>query len=166
MPAETYIGTPCAAAGHTLRYVKSKGCVVCELARARAWRAENAEQDKELKRAYYKKHKHRAIAAAAKWRVENPQQTRMHADKKYGRCPQASEAARQAHDGTCAICGVGAPGGRGTWHVDHAHDGTGDVRGLLCHRCNTGIGSLRDSPVIIEKALAYVRRPAAYKRKA
>lgn len=36
---------------------------------------------------------------------------------------------------------------------DHA---TGAVRGLLCHRCNTGIGMLGDTAEGVERALAYL----------
>ena len=39
--------------------------------------------------------------------------------------------------GLCAICKTPDPGGIGeTFHVDHNHE-TGEVRGLLCYRCNT-----------------------------
>lgn len=39
--------------------------------------------------------------------------------------------------------------------IDHDHD-TGEVRGLLCNNCNTGIGMLKDSPAILESAIAYL----------
>ena len=56
----------------------------------------------------------------------------------------------------CAICRTDKPGGRGErWHIDHDHV-TGQVRGLLCHRCNMGIGFFGDDPVIIEAAARYV----------
>lgn len=59
--------------------------------------------------------------------------------------------------GGCAICGSDDPGGRGSFHVDHDHH-TGAIRGLLCHGCNTGLGGLKDSVEILEKAAAYLRR--------
>ena len=40
--------------------------------------------------------------------------------------------------------------------MDHCHE-TNVVRGLLCDCCNMAIGLLRDSPSIIERALAYVK---------
>ncbi len=40
----------------------------------------------------------------------------------------------------CALCGTGTPRGQGSWHVDHCHD-TGKVRGILCHLCNTRLGT-------------------------
>ena len=60
-----------------------------------------------------------------------------------------------AQGGGCAVCGD--PPGRTALHVDHSHD-TGAVRGLLCFRCNSALGNLRDDPAIIASALAYVSR--------
>jgi len=56
----------------------------------------------------------------------------------------------------CAICRTDRPGGRGErWHVDHDHV-SGQVRGLLCHHCNMGIGFFRDDPEVIRAAAVYV----------
>lgn len=40
--------------------------------------------------------------------------------------------------------------------VDHDHK-TGKVRGVLCTRCNTALGSLQDSEDLILKLAAYIR---------
>lgn len=56
----------------------------------------------------------------------------------------------------CAICRTATPGGKGeAWHIDHDH-ATGVVRGLLCHACNTGLGSFRDKPELLLAAIQYV----------
>jgi hypothetical protein len=81
---------------------------------------------------------------------------------KYGMTVESFNAILHAQGGVCAICGTSS-WGNGTGKilefpsVDHDH-ATGAVRGLLCMRCNAGIGSLRDDPVIIEKALNYLMR--------
>jgi hypothetical protein len=66
--------------------------------------------------------------------------------------------------GLCAICKEPETGihnrGKSTVDlslaVDHCHD-TGEVRGLLCHKCNKGIGLLGDSEEGLLKALSYLR---------
>ena len=39
--------------------------------------------------------------------------------------------------------------------VDHCHE-TGDVRGLLCSRCNDGLGKLCDDPEMLRKGIVYL----------
>ena len=63
----------------------------------------------------------------------------------------------EQQDHKCAICGTEQDE---TFHLDHCHS-TGAVRGLLCRACNTGIGNLRDDPVIVAKALAYLNQPTS-----
>lgn len=61
----------------------------------------------------------------------------------------------------CAICGCegGSEDNRGDrLAVDHDHE-TGVVRGLLCHKCNTAIGLLRDDPEVLRRAADYLDRP-------
>lgn len=74
--------------------------------------------------------------------------------RRYGITQQIYNSALERQDGKCALCGVSEPGGKGVWHIDHAHeDGkttqngrfnqTDDptlFRGLLCARCNISIG--------------------------
>lgn len=53
----------------------------------------------------------------------------------------------------CAICG-----GRNSDRdlaVDHNHI-TGEVRGLLCTRCNMGLGYFMDNPRLLASALVYL----------
>ena len=56
--------------------------------------------------------------------------------------------------GVCAICQEPCSTGRNL-AVDHDHK-TGRVRGLLCSRCNSAIGLLRDDPAIAYKAEQYL----------
>ena len=72
--------------------------------------------------------------------------------KKYGLTPlQYEDLAKKG----CAICG-GGPNGRGRFHLDHDHT-TGLFRGLLCHSCNVGIGSLKENLVTLENAIQYIQ---------
>ena len=67
------------------------------------------------------------------------------------------DAMLQAQDGLCAICR--SPTEKERLCVDHDH-ATGAVRGLLCKRCNTGIGYLRDSIELLDSAIQYLKRNA------
>lgn len=62
-----------------------------------------------------------------------------------------------AQGGHCAVCQRKRPGGRGSFHVDHDHV-SGKVRGLLCARCNMGIGQLGDSIEGLRAAISYLER--------
>lgn len=61
----------------------------------------------------------------------------------------------------CVICKATKPGGRGTWHTDHCHT-TGKVRGILCTRCNTGVGFSRESIPILKSMIEYLERHAGF----
>lgn len=47
-------------------------------------------------------------------------------------------------------------------HVDHDHK-TGEVRGILCGRCNPALGAFRDRPELLEAAAQYLRQRAKLK---
>lgn len=79
-----------------------------------------------------------------------------------GRITQAEyEALLAQQGGGCAVCGQPETrkGGRHL-AVDHDHE-TGEIRGLLCMRCNLALGRLRDDPSIWRKALAYLLQAEA-----
>jgi hypothetical protein len=41
--------------------------------------------------------------------------------------------------------------------VDHCHK-TGKVRGLLCRKCNVGIGNFKDNILLLKSAISYLQR--------
>ena len=59
--------------------------------------------------------------------------------------------------GLCAIC-HGSYGDRP--NVDHCHK-TGKIRGVLCSRCNSGIGLFLDSTQLLDAAIRYLDRSQA-----
>lgn len=58
-----------------------------------------------------------------------------------------------AQGGVCKICG--APPGIEALHVDHDH-ATDKVRGLLCRKCNHGLGFFCDDILRLAKAMKYL----------
>lgn len=76
----------------------------------------------------------------------------------YGVTPSVFRAMMRSQHRQCAICRI--PLGMldpKNVHMDHDHV-TGTVRGILCHACNTGIGSLNDSVATLESATRYLKR--------
>lgn len=77
--------------------------------------------------------------------------------KKYGLTVEQYDALWIEQAGTCAICHTRENAkGRGVeLEVDHDH-ATGQVRGLLCRPCNTGLGHFQDSPDQLKSAISYL----------
>ena len=61
------------------------------------------------------------------------------------------ESLREEQQGCCAICQRSV-----ILVVDHCHQGL-FVRGLLCYRCNTGLGLFKDDPRLLAAALVYLQ---------
>lgn len=59
-----------------------------------------------------------------------------------------------AQENVCAICMEAFKDARDT-HIDHDH-ATGDVRGILCGRCNLGLGNYKDDPDLLRLAADYL----------
>ena len=103
----------------------AKRCSPCELALHDKWRRANMDK---------------AAAAAKRWRANNPDRSADHSIKQnYGLPIGSYDKMLAEQGGLCAICRTDKPGGSGKrFSVDHCHD-TGNVRGLLCSKCNIAI---------------------------
>jgi hypothetical protein len=76
--------------------------------------------------------------------------------RKYGITIEQYDEMLKAQGGVCAICRKARPEGR-TLHVDHDHE-TGEVRGLLCFRCNNALGDFEEEYELFQKAADYLDR--------
>lgn len=74
-----------------------------------------------------------------------------HMRTQYGISWADFDARVDAQSGLCLLCGE-APD---RWHIDHDHE-TGQVRGLLCHKCNVALGWFDDSPEKLRRAANYL----------
>lgn len=111
--------------------------------------------------------KAQAAEYARAYRAANPDLYRdKHLRKKWGVSLDWYNQQLAEQGGRCAICKeaesathqkTGLPR---SFAVDHCH-GEGHVRGLLCSKCNTGLGSFRDDPVLLQAAIAYLEKHKA-----
>lgn len=130
-------------------------------ARAARWKAANPERMRELQAAYTEKNREAICAASAAWYLSNKAHASAQARKRrlkgYGLTGAEYLALLASQGGGCAICGAetGVPGKKARLPVDHCHK-TGAVRGLLCLRCNTGLGMFMDDPGMLQIAIRYL----------
>lgn len=75
--------------------------------------------------------------------------------KKYGLTEEGYAGMLHAQVSGCAICGVPENVAGKRLAVDHCH-ATGEVRGLLCSRCNTALGGFQDETSLLKIAAAYL----------
>lgn len=73
--------------------------------------------------------------------------------RKYGLSAAQYAALLARAAGKCELCGTELDGDE---RIDHCHE-TGLVRGILCNRCNLGLGWFEDDPVRLLAAHLYVK---------
>lgn len=81
-----------------------------------------------------------------------------HLSRAYNLTLRAYEDLVEAQEGRCAVCRNEPPAGE-RLHIDHDHH-TREVRGLLCGRCNSALGQMREDPALICELAAYAVRAA------
>lgn len=72
---------------------------------------------------------------------------------KHGITPEQRELILKSQNGKCKICDRILDG---NIHIDH--NPTGEIRGLLCTKCNTGLGYFDDDPTLLERAADYMKQ--------
>lgn len=78
--------------------------------------------------------------------------------KRYGLTPETYRDLIDSQNGLCLICSVSLrelP--QRQVHVDHCHE-TKVVRGVLCTKCNVGIGHFKDQPDRLIRAVEYLSK--------
>ena len=73
----------------------------------------------------------------------------------YGISMKDFDALVEFQNGNCAVCFKPLEVMNRRANIDHDHD-TGEVRGILCTGCNTGIGHLGDNIEGLKRALYYL----------
>jgi hypothetical protein len=81
----------------------------------------------------------------------------LHLLRKYHLTYQEYQKLLKKQHGRCALCGskVSGDGRTSRLFIDHDHK-TGEIRGLLCVTCNSGLGFFRENPDLLRKATEYL----------
>lgn len=99
-------------------------CRKCNAVRTKEWKTNNKDKDLQNRKDFYKKHKTRRKYERIL--------------KVYGLTEDQTNALFDRFEGKCWNSACANP----ATDIDHCHD-TGLVRGVLCRRCNLGLGYLR-----------------------
>lgn len=153
-------------------------CVYCAAAYRLAHREKIAEYNKEYRKAnleklktmqgdYYQKHRDELIpkqiardkSRSGEIQIYNKKRYNNFGwpewiEKTYGITADQWMQMFESQSGVCAICKKECASGKRLC-VDHNHK-TGEIRGLLCRRCNLAIGKFDDDPTIMREAALYL----------
>ncbi len=134
-------------------------CKACTSARRKAWYAENREREIARVVAWQQANPERFAERQRRYREDGRRDYRTeHLRRTFGLTQADYDALLAAQGGGCAIC-EDPPNEKISLHIDHDH-GTGEIRGLLCVRCNNAIALLRESPDVMRRAIRYVSSDA------
>jgi hypothetical protein len=117
---------------------KYKLCKPCNAFASKVWRQKNPEKYREYE------NKRDKITTSDNWRL-----------RRYGISKEEFSSLLTKQNNVCAICKTDTPGRGRNFHVDHNHK-TGKIRGLLCDKCNRGLGYFNDSLDVLKSALGYL----------
>jgi len=152
--------------------VLSGRCRACQRAYSKAWRLANPERykaqmkkfhdlnpDYEKERAKERyKNDPRVKERINKYNRAHPEKRRLlDLRVKYNIDPSTLMDKMNNQLGCCALCEktlVDVNSSK-SYHVDHDHD-TGVVRGLLCARCNSLVGTVENDPEILKRIEEYL----------
>ena len=130
--------------------------------------AERKAYMKEYHAKWYQQNKEKRNAQILEYKKTKPEGwqkaigQKAHFKKRYNITPQEYEAMLEAQNYKCAICNKNAEDNkRGnkiqSLNIDHGHK-TKQVRGLLCHQCNSGLGHFKDNTEFLLKAVDYLHK--------
>jgi len=137
-------------------------CKKCENESSKKYQSENKEKCKEAWARYRIKHREKRLEYCREYRKNNPEKFKEYdkignqkkRQKLYGISPEQFDTLLENQGDRCIVCSTNSPGKKG-WCVDHCHE-TGRIRGILCGKCNMGIGLFDDSTEILKKVISYL----------
>lgn len=136
--------------------------------RGKKWREKNKEYLYKKNYQWKKENKDKVRETRKKWENKNresreiyyqnrkPSQRNGHLLRSYGITSELFEEYVRSQDGKCKICGVLFSSDVSTRPcIDHDHN-TNEIRGILCNKCNIGIGMFGDNAFVINRAINYL----------
>ena len=120
--------------------------------RQKRWREKNPEKVKEKHKKYAEKNKERCKEYYSK---NKDKAFERYLKNTYQMSIEEYETSLKNQSEVCAICKSKCVSGR-KLAVDHNHD-TGQIRGLLCCKCNRGLGNFNDNFDLLEQAVLYLK---------
>ena len=126
---------------------------------------------REQHRIWYQENKERLDKKSKEWKEKNRDRRHWHeAKRRYGVSFEEYKELMAREE--CDLCGSKIKTKNNnknakTKHkrnaIDHCHkteheQGIIKIRGVLCHKCNKGLGSFNDDIELLEKAIQYLRR--------
>lgn len=133
--------------------------------RSRARRAMDPDREREYQRSWHAAHPGANAAYGRKYRETYPDRVAERRFTAYGMTSAEYASMLADQGGRCAICGATETaqdrhsGKVQPLVIDHDHS-SGLVRGLLCTRCNKGLGHFGDDPETMRSAITYVASKA------
>lgn len=145
---------------------KQGRCLQCGREKARNWNRLNKEHCKQKNRIYHRDKKEKIAKRKAELYKENPEKYKLSARNtalkmKYNLTLDEYNVMLESQNGVCKIClkpetqRSNKNGKIDSLRVDHCH-ATNKVRGLLCSKCNFGIGQFNDNIDLLKSATKYL----------
>ncbi len=132
-------------------------------------RKKHPEKYKKRMQKYYKNNRKKLINRVKKYTEDNKEKVKIRKNKHYMAIREARRwdnirklygLSKEDYDklyvnqqGRCAVCRIELP----VLHIDHFHE-DGTIRGLLCGKCNRGIGLFDDNIELLEAVIKYLRK--------
>ena len=137
---------------HQHKY-RAKNLEKCREA-CRKWGIDNPEKKRESHRQWRAKNVEKERTRSRQWRADNPEKLKaLELKRSFGISLSDYGAMMKLQGDRCAICG--GIDARLALAVDHDHV-TGKIRGLLCGRCNKGVGHFHDDQALLKLAIEYL----------
>lgn len=124
-------------------------CKACKSVAHKNWILANPQKRKEAKK------------RANDWNTENKDRRKIivqknNYKKRYGLTVDQKQQLVDSQAQKCAICKNDLKNAHDVC-VDHNHE-TGAVRGILCRKCNLGLGHFKDNALFLKSAVKYLKK--------